>query len=146
MTRQLVNLAVEIANASSCLTAAISSGRFSINSSARTAKTLNLARQMTRPRFLKKATDLVFEIALDLHQQRPARQQCLDRVAVEVLDAHLLKPAGLHDAGYADRIIAVALIDLHLEHRLSVARVDADHRQRSPPTIRPCSMLRYRNA
>src|SRR5208282_6833144 len=26
-------------------------------------------------------------------------------------------------------IIAVALIDLHLEHRLSVSRVDADHRQ-----------------
>ena len=34
---------------SSGLTAAISSGRFSINSSARTAKTLNLARPMTRP-------------------------------------------------------------------------------------------------
>ena len=40
-----------------------------------------------------------------------------------------LKPAGLHDAGYAGRIIAVALIDLHLEHRLGMARIDADHRQ-----------------
>ena len=39
---------------SSGLIAAISSGRPSINSSARTAKTLNLARPMTRPRFLRR--------------------------------------------------------------------------------------------
>ena len=78
---------------------------------------------------LEKATDLVLEIALDLHQQRPARQERPDRVAVEVLDAHLLEPAGLHDTGNAGRIIAVALIDLHLEHCLGVSRVDADHRQ-----------------
>jgi hypothetical protein len=36
------------------LIAAISSGRPSINSSTRTAKTLNLARPMTRPRFLRR--------------------------------------------------------------------------------------------
>jgi hypothetical protein len=35
----------------------------------------------------------------------------------------------LHDAGDSGRIIAVALIDLHLEHRLGMARVDADHWQ-----------------
>ena len=39
---------------SSGLIAAISSGRPSINSSARTAKTLNLARPMTRPRFFRR--------------------------------------------------------------------------------------------
>jgi hypothetical protein len=39
-----------------------------------------------------------------------------------------LKPAGLHHAGDPGRIIAVALIDLHLEYRLGVARVDTDHR------------------
>src|SRR5262249_45388537 len=62
----------------------------------------------------------------DLDQQRPARQQCPDRVTVEVLDPHLLEPTGLHDAGDAGRIVAVALIDLHLEHRLRMTRVDAD--------------------
>src|ERR1700680_1398836 len=74
---------------------------------------------------LEKATDLVLEIALDLHQQRPAGQERPDRVAVEVLDAHLLEPAGLHYTGNAGRIITVALIDLHLEHRLGVSRVNA---------------------
>src|SRR5258705_3461842 len=78
---------------------------------------------------LEQATDLVLEIALDLDQQRPARQQRPNRVAIEALDAHLLKPAGLHDAGDAGRIVAVTLIDLHLEYRSGMARVDTDHRQ-----------------
>src|SRR5215510_10387640 len=78
---------------------------------------------------LEQAADLVLEITLDLDQQRPARQQRPNSVAIEVLDAHLLKPAGLHDAGNAGRIVAVTLIDLHLEYRLGMARVDADHRQ-----------------
>jgi hypothetical protein len=43
---------------------------------------------------LEQAADLVLEITLDLDQQRPARQQRPNRVAIEVLDAHLLKPAG----------------------------------------------------
>src|SRR6516162_6490121 len=86
---------------------------------------------------LEQATDLVLEIALDLDQQRPARQQRPNRVAIEVLDAHLLKPAGLHDAGDPGSIIAVALIDLHFEYRLSVARVDADHRQAKPLELGP---------
>src|SRR5262245_32891731 len=78
---------------------------------------------------LEEATYLVLEIPLDLHQQRPARQQSPNRVAIEVLDTYLLKPAGLHDAGDTRRIIAVTLIDLHLEHRLGMARIDTDHRQ-----------------
>src|SRR2546423_14012684 len=78
---------------------------------------------------LEQATDLVLEIALDLDQQRPARQQRPNRVAIEALDAHLLNPASLHDAGDAGRIVAVTLIDLHLEYRSGMARVDTDHRQ-----------------
>src|SRR6266446_980504 len=93
-------------------TTAINSGRSSISSSARTAKTLNLARPITRPTFLSRPRIWVLEITLDFDQQCPARQQRPNRVAIEDLDAHLLKPAGLH-----------------LEYRLGVARVDADHRQ-----------------
>jgi hypothetical protein len=52
-------------------------------------------------------------------------------VAVEILDAHLPEPAGLHDASYAGGIVAVALVDLHLEHCFSMARIDAD-RQLGP--------------
>jgi len=59
---------------SSGLTAATSSGRFSINPSARTAKTLKLGGADDETEVLKQATDLVLEITLDLDQQRPARQ------------------------------------------------------------------------
>ena len=45
-----------------------------------------------------------------------------------ILDVHLFEPAGLHDAGDPDSIVAVAFVDLHLEHGLGVARVDTDHR------------------
>ena len=43
-------------------------------------------------------------------------------VAVEVLDPHFFEPASLHDAGDAGGVAAVALVDLHLEHRL-MARI-----------------------
>ena len=76
---------------------------------------------------LEQAADLVLKITLDLDQQRPARQQCPNRVVIEALDAHLLKSAGLHDAGDAGRIVAITLIDLHLEYRLGVTRIDADN-------------------
>jgi hypothetical protein len=66
-------------------------------------------------------------------------------VAIKVLDAHLLKPAGLHDAGDADRVVAVTLIDLHLEYRPGMASVDTDHRKAKllelgpqPCGSRPC--------
>ena len=77
---------------------------------------------------LQKAANMVLEIALDLDQQRPAGQQRPDRVAVDILDVHLFEPAGLHDTGDPDGIVAVALVDLHLEHGLGVPRVDTDHR------------------
>ena len=63
---------------------------------------------------------MVLEIALDLDQQRPARQQRADRVAVDIL--YLLEPIRLHDGGDPDSIVAVAFVDLHLEHGLGVAR------------------------
>jgi hypothetical protein len=34
----------------------------------------------------------------------------------------------MHDAGDPDGIVAVALVDLHLEHGLGVTRVHSDHR------------------
>src|SRR6185369_2303587 len=77
---------------------------------------------------LQKAANMVLEITLDLDQQRPTGQQRPDRVAVDSLDVHLFEPAGLHDAGDPDSIVAVAFVDLHLEHGFGMARVDADHR------------------
>src|SRR6476659_5118922 len=77
----------------------------------------------------EKAANMVLEIAPDLDQQRPAGQQCSDRVAVDILDVHLLEPTRLHDAGNPDSIVAVAFVYLHLEHGLGVARVDANPRQ-----------------
>src|SRR5262245_63974981 len=56
---------------------------------------------------------------------------------IEILDANLLEPAGLHDAGDTGRIVAVTLIDLHLEHRLGMARIDTDHRQAKPLELGP---------
>ena len=40
---------------------------------------------------LKKAANMVLEIALDLDQQRPAGQQRPDRVAVDILDVQTCK-------------------------------------------------------
>ncbi len=45
--------------------------------------------------------------------------------------------AGLHDASDAGRIVAIALVDLHLEHCLSMARIDADHRQAKSVELGP---------
>src|SRR5262249_48645162 len=100
-------------------------------------KTLNLARPITRPTFLSRPriwfsrSRLILTSNVRLAQQRP------NRVAIDIFDAHLLKPAGLHDAGDPGSIIAVALIDLHFEYRLGVARVDADHRQAKPLELGP---------
>src|SRR5438445_9963988 len=77
---------------------------------------------------LEQAADLVLEITLDLDQQCSARQQSPNRMAIEVLDAHLLKPAGLHDAGAAGRVVAVTLIGLHLDYGPGMSCVDTEHR------------------
>src|ERR1700729_992109 len=39
----------------------------------------------------EKAANMVLEIPLDLDQQRPAGQQCPDRVAVDILDMHRIR-------------------------------------------------------
>jgi hypothetical protein len=64
-----------------------------------------------------------------------SREQGLDRMTIEILDANLLEPAGLHDAGDAGRIVAITLIDLHLEYSLRC--IDADHRQAQPLELGP---------
>src|SRR5215467_2188173 len=110
-------------------TTAINSGRSSISSSARTAKTLNLARPITRPTFLSRPRIWFSRSRLILISNARLGQQRPNRVAIEVLDTRLLKPAGLHDAGDPGRIIAVTLIDLHLEYCPGMTRVDTDHRQ-----------------
>src|SRR6476646_5308111 len=90
-----------------------------------------------KTKVLEQATDLVLKIALDLDQQRSARQQCLDRVAIKVLDTHFLEPAGLHDACDASRIVAVVLVDLHLQHRFCMASIDTDYWQVKPRELGP---------
>ena len=56
-------------------------------------------------------------------------------MTIEIFDADLLEPSGLHDTSDADRIVTVALIDLHLEHSLGMARIDTDHRHAQPSEL-----------
>ena len=86
---------------------------------------------------LQKTANMVLKIALDLDQQCSAGQQRPDRVAIDILDVHLLEPTGLHDAGDPDSIVAVALVDLHLEHCLGMACIDADHGQAKSVELGP---------
>jgi hypothetical protein len=72
---------------------------------------------------------LSLNIPLDLDEQSSADQKGFDRVAVEIFDAHLLIPSTLHDACYAHGVVAVALVDLHLQSRLRMPRIDTDDRQ-----------------
>ena len=44
----------------------------------------------------------------------PARQQGPDHMTVAILDADFIEPSGVHDTSDVDRIVSVALIDLHL--------------------------------
>ena len=69
---------------------------------------------------------MVLEIPLDLDEQGSADEESLDRVTVEVFDAHLLIPSTLHDAGDAYGVVAVALVDLHFQSSLGVPGVDTD--------------------
>jgi len=48
---------------------------------------------------------------------------------VRIISAAGCRCSDTHDAGDAGRIVAVTLIDLHLEYRSGMARVDTDHRQ-----------------
>ena len=66
--------------------AATTSGRPSINSSARTGKDIELGTADYEAEIFEKAANMVLEITLDLDQQRSAGQQRPDRVAVDILD------------------------------------------------------------
>jgi hypothetical protein len=83
---------------------------------------------------------LVLEIPFDLDEQGAADEKGFDRVTVEGLDVHLFVPPALHDAGDAHGVVAVALVDLHLQRRLRVPGIDADNRKPSSVQFspRPC--------
>ena len=102
-------------------------------------KDIELGTADDKTEVLQQAPNMVLEIALDLDQQRPAGQKRPDRVTVDILDVHLLEPAGLHDTSDPDSIVAVAFVDLHLEHRLGMARVNADHWQAKSLKLSPKS-------
>jgi hypothetical protein len=66
-----------------------------------------------------------------MDQGRDSHRSCrapAPRWNSESVRPHLVVSA-LHDARDAGRIVAVTLIDLHLEYRPGMARVDTDHRQ-----------------
>ena len=67
-------------------------------------------------------------------------------MTVEVFDVYLLVPSALHDAGYSHRVVAVTLVDLHLQSGLGMPGIDADDGQSQliqlgPKPSRCCSRL-----
>ena len=66
----------------------------------------------------------------------PARQQGSDHVTVAILDADFIEPSGVHDTSDVDRIVSVALIDLHLEDSLGQARYRSPARQAASSSVR----------
>src|SRR5262245_64470425 len=75
---------------------------------------------------LQVSTDLVLEIALHLDQKAAALQKRTRCMTIQPLDANLLVPTALHDPRDAKGVIAIALVDLHPQHRLGVTGIDAD--------------------
>src|SRR5262245_61122899 len=125
-SRSSVCCSIALRALSSGPTTAINSGRSAISSSARMVNTLNLARPITRRMFLSS-----WRIEFLTSRLLLTSSARLASIALaEWLSRSLTRPcAGLHDAGDASRVVAVTLIDLHLEYRPGMARVDADHRQ-----------------
>ena len=108
------------------VTATASSRRFSMSSAARDANTFIFAGPIISPRFFKSPRTWFSRSRLILNEQSSADEESLDRVTVEVFDAHFLIPSTLHDARDSYGIVAVALVDLHSQGRLCVPGVDAD--------------------
>src|SRR5262245_66614312 len=75
---------------------------------------------------LQEPTDLVLEIALHLDQEGATLQKRTHRMTIQTPDANLLVPTALHDPRNTKGIIAIALVDLHLQHRLGLTGIDAD--------------------
>src|SRR5262249_13961061 len=92
-------------------------------------ETLNLARPITRPTFLSRPRIWFSRSRLILTSNARLASGALTEWLSRCLTRTSLKPAGLHDAGDAGRIVAATLIDLHLEYRLCMARIDTDHWQ-----------------
>jgi transposase len=89
-------------------------------------KHVHLRSADNQPKILEETADLVLNIPLDLDEQSSANKNGFDRVTVEIFDANLLVPATLHDPGDAHSIVAIALVDLHLQSRLGMPGIDAD--------------------
>ena len=86
---------------------------------------------------LEKPTDLVLDVSFDLNEQSSTNEKGLDGVAVGSFDAYLLVPPTLHDARDAYCVVAVALVDLHLQRRLRMPGIDADNRKPSSAQFSP---------
>src|SRR5262245_16270167 len=100
---------------SSGATAAASSGRSLVSSAARVANRFIVAWPMTSPRFLRSPRIWFLNIPLDLNKQGSADQNGFDCVTIEIFDADLLVPSALHDARYSYGVVAVTLVQLHLQ-------------------------------
>src|SRR5262249_10508373 len=70
-------------------------------------------------------------------EQSAADKKGPDSMAIEIFDANLFEPTALHDAGNADGIVAIALVDLHLQCGVCVPRINADDRQSKLLELRP---------
>jgi hypothetical protein len=68
-----------------------------------------------KPKVLEQPSDLVLEIPFQLDKQSAAARKSPDGMAIEILDADLLVPSALHDAGDTGSIVAIAFVDLHLQ-------------------------------
>nr|WP_245473652.1 hypothetical protein [Bradyrhizobium zhanjiangense] len=91
------------------------------------SKHIYLCSSDDKPKILGEPPDLIFDIPLDLDEQSSTDKKGFGRVTIEILDANLLVPTTLHDTRYASSVISVALIDLHLQNRLRMPRVNADN-------------------
>src|SRR5947209_15526811 len=112
---------------SSGRTTAINSGRSSISSSARTVKTLNLARPITRPTFLSRPRIWFSRSRLILTSKaRLASSALTEWLSRSLTRTSLNQPVCMMRAIPAASLRSLLL---NLEYRLGVARIDTDHRQ-----------------
>ncbi len=75
------------------------------------------------------AADLVGKLGGDSDEPRARRHKRAGQHAVESLHAHLTKESDFRQLGQPIGIVRVRLVRRHIEHRFSMARIDADHRQ-----------------
>ena len=95
------------------------------------------ARPMTRPRFLRRPRTWFSRSRFILTSNARLASSALTAWLSSSLTPHFLEPAGLHDASDASRVVAVVLIDLHLQHRFRMPSIDTDDRQVKPRELGP---------